>query len=106
MPGKVASLPALGRGADILALARELDGAYLIAVTIQRQSNTARNLGSIGDRGLGRLSRVHIPGLPTPVEVMARPQGSVYVYRNDSQTGKFVLKQLDAWHGPGHPLTW
>ena len=106
-PGKGGESPLLWAGApNILALARELDGAYLIAVTIQRQSNNARNLGSIGDRGLGRLSRVHIPGLPTPVEVMARPQGSVYVYRNDSQTGKFVLTQLDAWHGAGHPLTW
>ena len=79
-PGRGGESPLLWAGApNILALARELDGAYLIAVTIQRQSNNARNLGSIGDRGLGRLSRVHIPGLPMPVEVMARPQGSVYV---------------------------
>ena len=97
--------PLLWAGAPhILAVARRLDGegsAFLLTVTIQRLSNDAHNLGV----GATATAHVAVPGIPVRLSVVARTQGAVFVWRNDTG-GKPVLYQLDTWHLASHPLYW
>ena len=103
--------PLLWAGAPhVLAIARELDGSFLITATLQRLSNNARNLAS----SKARSCDVHVPGLTDasgevkPLRVSIRPQGSVYIYTPASHAagGKPTLTQLDAWHLPSHFSRW
>ena len=97
--------PLLWAGApNVLAIARELNGDYLLTVTIQRLSNANGNLASIGKLKKGRLCHVYIPGAGM-VQALARPQGSVYICKKNN-VGKFELTQVDAGHGAEHPLLW
>jgi len=86
---------------NILAVARRVDGAVLLTLAIQKSSNAAHNVASYTV-----LASVGIPGLPTPLSVTARLQGSVYVYRNDTAQPTPVLYQLDGWHEATHPSYW
>ena len=97
--------PLLWAGApNVLAVARELEGRYLITVTLQRMSNNARNLATVTNKQAGRPCAVLLPGGDS-VQVIARPQGSVYVY-DPAASGEARLRQLDGWHGRKHPLLW
>ena len=79
---------------------------YLLAVTIQRLSNNARNLVSMNPKNRrGRKCEVRLPGVPKPVVVHARPQGSVYIVHNATMPHPRAA-QLDEWHEASHPTRW
>jgi len=94
----------------VLAIARKLDhaDAYLITMAVQKWSNAEANLeGTAGSQVYTPVSGLYLPGLERPVEgLVARQQGSVYVWRNDSGTGNSTLYQVDGWHEATHPLYW
>lgn len=87
---------------NIVAVARAYDGAFLIALAIEKSDNAKLNL----NRATASAA-VSLPGVAAPVTLTARLQGSVYVYRNDSSTNHTPsITQLDTWHLATHPSYW
>jgi hypothetical protein len=90
---------------NILAIARRLDGAFLLSLAVQRNSNAALNLGNTSTSAM-----IRVPGIYNvtgeALQLTARLQGSVYVYRNDSGSADPVVYQVDGWHEATHPAYW
>eukprot|EP01043_Picozoa_sp_COSAG02_P051126 COSAG02_NODE_5344_length_4414_cov_5.903824_1_plen_998_part_00 len=91
---------------NILAIARHWDDAFLLSLATQRNSNAALNLGNKSASAM-----IHVPGIYNvtgeALQLTARIQGSVYVYRNDtSGSSEPVVYQVDGWHEATHPAYW
>lgn len=98
--------PLLWAGApNIMCIVRKLDSspaAFLVTLTVQKLSNAKNNLNKPE-----AAASVTIPGLVgARGKLAARPQGSVYVVRNDSANGTVTVYQIDKWHLPTHPMRW
>lgn len=86
---------------NVVAVARKFDDAFLLTLAVQRYSNAALNLA----RPDVSVS-LTVPGISRSLNVVARLQGSVYVFRNDTGGSAPVLYQLDTWHQATHPSYW
>jgi hypothetical protein len=110
---------------NILAIVRRFEGAFLITLAVQRNSNAKLNLPQPTT-----TAAIRVPGLATTgtdgasegvVKLDAAVQGSVYVYRGGggssggsggggragtAAAAAPVVYQLDGWHRPTHPSYW
>lgn len=81
----------------ILATVRKYGKQYILALTIQPQSNIK---GNVPDEVAVKLN---FEGLE--INCRARRQGSVY-FMDITKAQAPVFYQLDAWHQSGHPSRW
>ena len=90
---------------NIIAVARRFGDAFLITLATQKNSNAALNLAQINATATIRVPGLTAPAAGNALTLTARLQGSVYVYRDDTD-GAPVLYQVDSWHEATHPLYW
>jgi hypothetical protein len=72
---------------NILAIAREYQGVYLIVLAVERNSNSQRALSAPTVN-----ANLRVPGIASLLKVQARLQGSVYIFRNDTGTPTLYVR--------------
>lgn len=90
---------------NIIAIARRAGPVFLLTVATQKNSNAALNLVNKNATAMVRVPGLTMNGVETILTVTARLQGSVYVFRDDTE-GEPVVYQLDSWHEATHPIYW
>ena len=91
----------------IMAIARRFGDVFLLTLATQRNSNAKLNLPSKNATAKLRVPGLTVGGMEDDavLTVTARLQGSVYVFRADTE-GPPVMYQIDSWHEASHPMYW
>ena len=90
---------------NIMAIARRFDDVFLLTLAAQRNSNAALNLLNKNASATIRVPGLTVGGVDAVLSVTARLQGSVYLFRDDTE-GSPVMYQVDSWHKASHPMYW
>ena len=90
---------------NIMAIARRFHDAFLLTLATQKNSNAALNLLNKNASAVIRVPGLTAGGVDAVLTVTARLQGSVYVFRDDTE-GPPVMYQVDSWHEASHPTYW
>lgn len=86
-------------------MVRRLKDVYVIAGTIQPQSN-------FNEAPISRAVEITLPNSTDPtkngtrVRLTVRRQGSMYILNDTLHKGQPVVRQLDGWHESSHLLRW